>query len=360
LMLAYLDHAEQHYRGPDGNQTDEVRHLKTAILHVRELYGKNSAADFGPLALKAVRQKFLKLGWCRKTINARIERIRRAFQWGVGEELIPPTTYQALSAVRGLQMGRTTARETEPVGPVDDAVVDATLDHVNRHVRGLIEFQRLTGCRPTEACLLRRFDIDMSGAIWEYKPTQHKGAWRGKSRCIPIGPKAQELLNGYFTPNLTDFLFSPARATEELRSERAAKRKTPKYPSHMKRNEQKRARNRKRPPTDRYTRFSYLTAITRACDRAFPPEGELAQQTGESVAKWWARLTPEECNMVKAWQREHHWHPNQLRHSHGTRVRKEFGLEAAGAALGHSNMSSTEVYAERDAQLAKNVAMKLG
>jgi integrase len=55
-----------------------------------------------------------------------------------------------------------------------------------------------------------------------------------------------------------------------------------------------------------------------------------------------------------------HWHPNQLRHSHATMVRRQFGLEAAGAALGHSRMSVTEVYAERDADLARRVAAAIG
>ena len=48
-------------------------------------------------------------------------------------------------------MNMAAAREKEPVGPVDDAVVDATIPFLNRHVRGLVEFQRLTGCRPGEA-----------------------------------------------------------------------------------------------------------------------------------------------------------------------------------------------------------------
>lgn len=127
LLLAYQVHAEQHYRGPDGRQTDEVRQLKTVIRPVRELYGPTLAATFGPLALKAIRTRFVALGWGRKTINARVERIRRAFRWAVGEELIHVATYQALAAVDGLRLGRTSARESEPVGPVDDALVDATL-----------------------------------------------------------------------------------------------------------------------------------------------------------------------------------------------------------------------------------------
>ena len=43
-----------------------------------------------------------------------------------------------------------------------------------------------------------------------------------------------------------------------------------------------------------------------------------------------------------------HWHPNQLRHTFATEVRRTHGLEAAQAALGHSKADVTQVYAERD------------
>ncbi len=360
MLLAYLAHAERHYRGSDGNPTDETRHVKVVCRYVRELYGHLPAAEFGPLALKVVRQKFIGENWCRKTVNARVERVRRIFKWAVAEELVSPAVFQALVAVAGLQRGRTIAPDTESIGPVEDAVVDATLPHLNRHVRGLIELQRLTGCRPGEACRIRRCDLDMSGAVWLYTPPQHKTAWKGKRRVIAIGPKAQALLREFFTPDLSDYLFSPTRAVEEFRADRAAERKTPRYPSHMKRNEQKRAKNPKRRPAARYKRFSYLTAVTRGCDRAFPPVGELARREKESVAKWWARLTTEERAAVKVWQREHHWHPNQLRHSFATRVRKQHGLEAAQVLLGHARADVTQVYAERNEQLASEIAAKVG
>ncbi|MBM3983736.1 MAG: phage integrase family protein [Planctomycetes bacterium] len=365
-MCAYLVFANQHYRDQDGNPTEEVRHLKAALRGVRDLYGAIPAVEFGPLALKAVRQRFVELKWCRKTVNGRVERVRRMFRWAVAEELVPPGVYQALAAVRGLQRGRTPARESAPVGPVDDATVGATLVHLNRHVRGLVEFQRLTGCRPGEACRLRRCDLDMSGTVWLYKPVHHKTAWRGKTRTIAVGPKAQELLRGYFTPDIEVYLFSPRRATEEFIAERAAKRKTPRYPSHMRRNESKRVgAKRRRSPAERYTRLAYLTAVTRACDRAFPPPQELAPTTQdngrmESHRAWWGRLTENQRNAVKAWRTAHHWHPNQLRHGYATRVRKEFGLEAAQVALGHTRASTTEIYAEKNEALAVATANKIG
>jgi hypothetical protein len=175
-----------------------------------------------------------------------------------------------------------------------------------------------------------------------------------------VGPKAQALLRGFFTPDMNAYLFSPARAVEELHIERSAKRKMPRYPSHMKRNAQKRVKIPKRTPADRYNVTSYGHAIARACDWAVPPPGELAQREVETVAGWIARLTPEQRDEVKAWRKAHRWHPNQLRHLFATRVRKEHGLEAAQVLLGHSKADVTEIYAERNEALAVTIASKIG
>jgi len=54
-------------------------------------------------------------------------------------------------------------------------------------------------------------------------------------------------------------------------------------------------------------------------------------------------------------------HPHQLRHTAGTRIRREFGLEAAAATLGHSSAKLTdEVYAERDLQRVAEVMKRMG
>ena len=54
------------------------------------------------------------------------------------------------------------------------------------------------------------------------------------------------------------------------------------------------------------------------------------------------------------------WHPNQLRHAAATLIRKQFGLEHAAATLGHSEIGTTQIYAERDADLAVRVALAIG
>jgi hypothetical protein len=152
LLLAYLDHAERHYRTPDGKHTSEIYEVRVVIRALRELHADKPVAEFGPLCVKAARQRWVNEGRSRTECNRRVAMIKRIFKWAVSEELAPPAVYQALATLSGLQKGRTAAREKEPVVPVDDAVVDATLPFLGRHVRGLVEFQRLTGCRPGEAC----------------------------------------------------------------------------------------------------------------------------------------------------------------------------------------------------------------
>jgi hypothetical protein len=72
------------------------------------------------------------LGWCRTLINRNIDRIRRTFRWAASEELVPTSVYESLRTLAGLRKGRTEAREAEPVGPVEDATVDATLNYASR------------------------------------------------------------------------------------------------------------------------------------------------------------------------------------------------------------------------------------
>ena len=47
-----------------------------------------------------------------------------------------------------------------------------------------------------------------------------------------------------------------------------------------------------------------------------------------------------------------HWHPNQLRHTAATEIRRQFGLEAAQVIFGHAKADVTQIYAERDTEKA--------
>ena len=73
-----------------------------------------------------------------------------------------------------------------------------------------------------------------------------------------------------------------------------------------------------------------------------------------------ARLRTELKAELKRWRKLHRWHPHRLRHSGGTRLRKEYGLEVARAVLGHQSAEITEVYAGMDTTKAIQVMGEVG
>jgi integrase len=398
LLVAFLEHAERHYRRPDGTLTSEVKNYKLSVRPLRELYGTLPAAEFSPLKLKVVRQKMTDMlryrvrfklvedeqektverhvwewdfrqadgatqarwqgQWyaaelleesqalSRGLINQRIGRIVRAFKWGVGEELVPESVWRALTTVRGLEKGRSPARETEEIKPVAAEIVEATLPFALPPVRAMAQLQLLTGMRPGEVCALRGCDLDASGDVWLYRPQQHKTRHKGKERVIAFGPKAQAVVKAFLTLDMTAHLFNPRAALEERNAEKRRRRKTRVQPSQQKR----RTRSPERQPREFYDPLSYAHAITWAVRRA----------NTAAACKPCKALKPEErCPQCQA-AAIPHWHPHQLRHTHATEVRRRFGLEAAQVALGHSGADVTQIYAERDTALAAKVAKEIG
>ncbi len=193
ICAAFLRHAQKHYV-KNGQITDEVGLYKVIIRHLKELYGPTPAANFGPKGLKSLQARMLSADNSRNYINALTRRTKHLFKWAAAEELIPVETYHRITVVPGLQKGRSEARETVPVEPVEDVVVEATIPHLRPVVVDMIRFERLTGARPDEVCSMRPCDIDRSGEIWRYAPGSHKTEHKGRGRIIFIGPQAQEIL----------------------------------------------------------------------------------------------------------------------------------------------------------------------
>ena len=162
LLARYWRFAKRHYRKA-GESTSSLYQVKVSLRPLRRLYGPTLAREFGPRSLKAVRQHMIDAGLSRGVINKRIGIIKQAFKWGVGEELMPPSVLHGLQAVVGLQKGRTDAPDHDPVEPVPDTIVDATLAHLGPVVADMVGFQRLTGCRPGRG--LHR-PPRRRGAIW--------------------------------------------------------------------------------------------------------------------------------------------------------------------------------------------------
>ena len=314
------------------------------------LYGRKLCAEFGPIALQVVMQQMAADDLARDTINKQAGRIKRMFKWGVSQELIPASIHHALASVNGLRKGRSEAREAEPVRPVDDRIVEATIPHMPEVVADMVRLQRLTGMRPAEVCMIRPMDLDRSADVWIYRPESHKTEHHGKDRIVYIGPQAQGVFIRYLVRDAAAHCFRPIDSEAKRRAAQHAARKTPLSCGN------KPGTNRKAKPKrkagDGYSVNVYRRAIYRGCDLAFRhPELSALKES---------QLSEKQLAELRQWQADHQWAPNQLRHTAATEIRREFGLEAAQVALGHSQANVTQVYAERDMQKGIEVARRIG
>ncbi len=345
LVLKFLEHAKSYYVDPVSKEpTKEVGVCSDAFRPLCRLYGNTSASEFGPVALqtlrtvmttgswmtdkeRASREKSKRhLGLARTTTNKQINRVKLVFKWASSNELIPASVHHGLATVGGLRRGRSAARETEPVKPISTAIVEDTLPHLPPIVCDVVQILLLTGMRCGEAVIMRASDLDMTGDIWLYRPERHKGLWRGKERVIAIGPRAQAIIRKYLGLRIDAYLFSPAAQEELIQAERRENRKTPLYPSHAKRLAEKRKANGKRRPGERFEVGGINRAIRQTCKRV-------------GIERW---------------------HTHQLRHSASLAFSREMGLEHARAALGHSSVDMSAMYAGHDVEAAKDVARKIG
>jgi hypothetical protein len=78
VVLAYWTHAKAYYV-KKGKQTKEVSAIKCVLRPVRKLYGDKPAVEFGPLALKAIRQQWVakRIEFGLRAIQARLSSRRR-------------------------------------------------------------------------------------------------------------------------------------------------------------------------------------------------------------------------------------------------------------------------------------------
>ena len=202
----------------------------------------------------------------------------------------------------------------------------AVLPLVARQVAAMVELQWLTGMRPGEVVQMRMADIDRGGRVWLYRPLRHKLEHQGAERVIPLGPKAQEVLAPFLRLERSTPCFSPKDVMKERRQAERAARKSKVWPSHSTAARKRRVGSGPERLRDTYDNASYRRAVDRACKAA-------------GIASW---------------------SPNQLRHSAATRIRKELGLEAAQAVLGHRQLETTQVYAEISMTRAVQAMKRLG
>lgn len=339
LILAYYRHCETHY-GARRTKSTRLSQIRSAMQPLKQLFGSTLAAEFGPKSLLLVQKRYVQGGWerktrrndmsvieiakpwSRKTVNDHLQVVRRMFRWAVREEMLPASIWQSLSAVEGLRGGETEAAEPKKVCAVPDEHVDAIRPHVSDQVWAMVELQRLTGMRSGEVLIMRGRDLQTSGPVWLYRPARHKTEHLGYERIVELGPRAQGIISPFLRAGVEEYLFSAREAVADWQTAKRRSRKSKVQPSQRDR----RKSNPRKQVGERYTVSTYRQAIARACRRADVP----------------------------------HWHPHQLRHNYATRIRKEFGVEAARILLGHRSTAVTELYAEIDRGRVREIVSRVG
>lgn len=349
LVLAFLDHAEAYY-----GESAEFAAYKSVGMALYRFTGETRVDEFGPRLMKAFRAKIVADGYLvgpeigpkenrsytRSYVNHQMQRLVRMFKWGVSEEIVAPATLESLRSVEGLRKGKTDAVDRDPVQPVDPAHVDAVVAVVSPTVAAMIRIHQLTGMRSENVCQMRPCDIDRSDPdVWTYIPAKHKTDWLGKRLFVPLGPRCRAILEPLLDRDDDAYLFSPRESAAWVAEQRRINRKTPASPSHRRRKRRPHRRYR-----DAYDRSSYRQAIVRAIDKANKQRGE------------WNAAHPDEPPLESV----PHWHPHQLRHHASTTVRRTHGAEAARVYLSHASLDASEIYAERDVDLAKRIAREIG
>lgn len=290
LVDRWTAYAREYYR------ERECASVTCGLRSFRALYGSRPMESLTHADMLKYRDAMLAEGLARATINKRLGYVKRMVTWGLDELIVSAQTKAELTQISNLKPGRSSAREPEPITAAPAEAVEAALKFMPPSLADMVRVHRLTGMRPAEMCALRWQDVARGEGVWIYRPEHHKNEWRRQPRVVVVGPRAQAILAAY--DGNAPFVFSPALAMRERYEEMRARRKTKVQPSQIDRSSADAIRH----PGERWEVCAYARAVRRACELA--------------------GIAP--------------WSPNQLRHSCATEVRRQFGIMAAHAVLGHS------------------------
>jgi integrase len=323
MVDSYVAYAFARFR-KRGKPTGTATRAKMIGEEFKAIFGDEPASEFSPKKLKTVR-----LQWIDKTrdkgirgggplskatIKQYTDTIIRMFSWAVEEELVPASVVHALREVGPLN-SRDGVRNPEPVGVPNLAAVEAALSRIRGQAKTMCRLMMLTAMRPGEVCHIRPCDLEMDvpeGEPWLYRvPDEiYKSEHTGKSRTVPIGPKAQAILRPLIerakktAPGGTAYLFRPERHG---------------------------GAGPRRGINSAYRPGTLACLVYRACNRAGVE----------------------------------HWAPNQLRHLAASEIEARFGQDASRAILGHSDDRTTAIYTKEireraELERAVRVAREIG
>lgn len=295
----YLSDCQTYYSG-----SRETKNLESGLrLLLRDLLDERLIDLDGPTLAKIRDELARGSELARSTINKRLQYVHRFVSWCVEQGLSEPEQLVSVKAVRKLRRGRYGVRESVPVRSPELDAVELALPMMPAPLRAMMRLIMLTGMRPGEARIMRACDLELMHHQGErllcYTPSRHKTAHLGKRRRVFIAGEGMQLVNRRISTLIGSSLFEPNTAGYLFSPENDGERC--------------------------YSYNSVHQGVRRACERAG----------------------------VK-------WTPNQLRHLYATRSRADgVQLELIGDLLGHSDVRTTQIYAEPDESAAIQAALRL-
>lgn len=306
LCDLYLAHCRVYYRKPSGRPTREANNVADAMRPLLEIAANLPAIELSPKLLRELQQHQITTSTvARTTINARINRVRRMARWAAEMEYLPADLPHKLAIVSPLKRGRTLAPESPGVCCVPWADVEATI--------------------------LALFDEATKQTVPAYKLSRIRLAtliefhwWTG---CRP--GEACRASKSTIDTSGDVWVFRPDEHKSEHHGHPRVIAIGPKGQDAL------------RPWWDRCT-TDWLF-----CGRSGGPLSENGY--GQAVRR------VNERNKLRG------WNPGQIRHSAGTRLRREAGgLDPVRAQLGHRRTSTTEIYADLDLAKATDLMRRFG
>jgi integrase len=307
VVLRYLEHVREH------GSPSTIDGAKQIASLIGSTFRTLRAAEFQPCHIRALQRALIDRGNARSTIQDRMGRIRTMLKWAVSEQLITPAVLELARTV-ALPSVRDGVRITGRRKPVSNESLQRSLALLTPVVEDMVRIQRYTGCRPGEVCAMSWDQIDKTGAVWLYRPRDHKTALRGHDRIIPLGEPCQSILSKYNHRAPDAPIFSPRESESHRLQRQRERRATPMTPSQRKRELRaaKRANSRPRAPREGFRVDTYNRAIQNALK-------------GTDIPRWT---------------------PHQLRHARGHDL-AGFSIEEAQSALGHRDPRMAQHYGDR-------------
>jgi integrase len=204
VVLLWETYASERF---DPTRSDGRIQYKLALNPVVKLFATLPAKKFGTVELDQVREEMIRSGLASKVIARRVTRIKTVWRWAERKGHVPEGRWAALRALEPLPSNDARVRQAKGRETMSETYLEQVAACCSLTVASMLRMQFWSGARSGEIRGARIEEIDRSAEIWVYRPPRHKNSWRGKTREIYLGPKAQAAITACLQNRNNGYLF---------------------------------------------------------------------------------------------------------------------------------------------------------